>query len=71
MTADFVLCISSDGFELSLEPRKVYRIIPDSVAAGHALLRVIDETGEDYLYPESLFVPIAVPEEASAVFGAA
>jgi hypothetical protein len=59
----FVLCIRNEGCE-DLEPRKLYQVIPDEAAAEDGLLRVIDESGEDYLYPRDLFVPIELPRAA-------
>jgi hypothetical protein len=67
----YVLCLRNRGFAASLEVRKVYRLRPDPEAERHRLLRVIDETGEDYLYPEKLFVPIDIPREAIAVLSSA
>lgn len=67
----FVLCVSSGGYEASLAARKVYRVLPDEKAAPRGLLRVIDDSGEDYLFPASLFVPIEVPQEAETAFSAA
>lgn len=52
----FVVCVQSDAAE-DLEVRKVYRILPDEAASARGHLRVIDESGEDYLYPEVWFVP--------------
>ena len=69
--AQFLLCIRNDDNPASLEVRKVYRTIPDEVAAAHRLVRVIDESGEDYLYPGSYFVPIEVPGAAVNVFSPA
>ena len=66
----FVLCVKNRGFTASLEVRKVYRLRPDPEANAHGLIRVIDESGEDYLYPEKFFVLIDVPREAVAVFSA-
>jgi hypothetical protein len=57
-----VLCIKNDQCE-DLEPRKVYQVLPDAKAAKDGYLRVIDESGEDYLYPESYFVPLSLPIE--------
>lgn len=57
----FVLCLRTDGYDVSLEARKIYIALPDPHAAAHKQLRVIDESGEDYLFPASLFVPIEVP----------
>ena len=56
-----VLCLRNKGYEVSLERRKIYQVLPDQDAARHGQLRVIDESGEDYLYPEGFFVPITLP----------
>ena len=66
----YVLCINSGSYKASLEPRKVYRVIPDATAEAKGLLRVIDDSGEDYLFPARLFVPIEVPDKAEPVFAA-
>lgn len=58
----FVVCLKNKGYEVSLEPRKIYQVIPDSEAVKHRQLRVIDESGEDYLYPASYFSPIELPQ---------
>jgi hypothetical protein len=58
----FAICIRNDDYPASLEVRKVYQVIPDPAATGHHLLRIIDESGEDYLYPEDYFVPIELPQ---------
>jgi hypothetical protein len=63
----YVLCIDSGGYPESLEVRKVYAVLRDDRAAANDYLRVIDETGEDYLYPAKYFVPIQVPPEAAKV----
>ena len=57
-----VVCIANEGFEASLELRKLYESLPDADAAKLVQLRVIDESGEDYLYPAPLFVPVTLPE---------
>jgi hypothetical protein len=60
----FVLCIENKDCE-DLEKRKIYKIIPpEKSAAKDGYLRIIDESGEDYLYPESYFVSIQVPQKA-------
>ena len=59
----FALCIENKDCE-DLEKRKIYQILPDHKAAGEGYVRVIDESGEDYLYPESYFVLIRLPREA-------
>jgi hypothetical protein len=56
----YLLCIKNDGYRASLEPRKLYARIPDKQAENHDLVRVTDESGEDYLYPSSLFVPVSL-----------
>jgi len=56
------ICISNAGYEVSLEPRKVYEVLRDHDAARHGQLRVIDESGTDYLYPHSNFAEIVLPQ---------
>ncbi|HEV7376534.1 MAG TPA: hypothetical protein VGN95_17610 [Pyrinomonadaceae bacterium] len=58
----FVICIENDGCAASLELWKVYRVRPDKKASKHQLIRVVDESGEDYLYDKSYFVPIKLPQ---------
>ncbi len=58
--SSFVLCIRNDGAE-DLETRKVYQALPDPEAAGEGYARIIDESGEDYLYPADYFVPLRLP----------
>jgi hypothetical protein len=60
----FVVCIKNDGYAASLELRKVYQVVPDQAVAKLHQIRVIDESGEDYLYPENYFVVVQVPESA-------
>ena len=62
----FVVCFRNEGFEASLSVRKLYRSLPDDEANSHDLVRVIDDTGEDYLYPVDFFSPVEVSEEAAA-----
>ena len=62
--AHFVLCVRNKEYPASLELRKVYQLLPDDVASKHHQMRVIDESGEDYLYPEEYFVPIKLPPMA-------
>lgn len=57
----FAVCLKNKGYEASLEPRKIYEVLPDQQAERHRQLRVIDESGEDYLYPEEFFAPIELP----------
>lgn len=58
----FAVCINNTDYPASLELHKIYRVIPDEEAAKDGDLRVVDESGEDYLYPADLFVLIDVPE---------
>ena len=64
----FAICVSNAGVPASLELRKVYRLVSDPAAASEGLVRVVDESGEDYLYPDKFFVPIEVPKEAARAF---
>lgn len=57
----FLICVDNKGYTVSLEKRKVYLALPDASAFKHGQVRVIDESGEDYLYPKSLFLPINLP----------
>jgi hypothetical protein len=63
----FVLCVDNGGYPESLEVRKVYAVLPDKRAAANDYVRVIDETGEDYLYPAKYFVPIQLPPEVAKI----
>lgn len=58
----FVVCIGNDDCE-DLEIRKLYQVLPDEAAAEDGLLRIVDESGEDYLYPAHLFLKIELPLE--------
>ena len=60
-TRQLALCLRNKGYEVSLERRKIYQVLPDRDAAAHRQLRVIDESGEDYLYPATFFVLIKLP----------
>src|SRR6266508_1441737 len=59
----FAICVQNEGYPVSLELWKVYRIIPDKTAAEHHLVRVVDESGEDYLYDEHEPGPRGSPHE--------
>jgi hypothetical protein len=58
----FIVCLRNKGYEVSLERRKIYQVLPDPAAAKHKQIRVIDESGEDYLYPQNLFAPIELSQ---------
>ena len=59
---EFVVCINNSDYPASLELHKIYRVIADKEAEDEGDIRVIDESGEDYIYPSSYFVPIQVPQ---------
>jgi hypothetical protein len=59
----FAVCIRNDDYPASLEKRKIYEILPDTEAEKYHQLRIIDESGEDYLYPKDYFVPIKLPKD--------
>lgn len=61
-TKHFAICICNESYEVSLEKRKLYEVLDDSDAARHRQIRVIDESGEDYLYPQDYFIKIALPK---------
>lgn len=65
----FVICLHNDGC-VDLEVRKVYPVLPDAAAAKDGYLRVIDESGEDYLYPANYFVAVEVPIAARRLLSA-
>jgi hypothetical protein len=67
----FVVCIENEGFPTSLEKRKIYLSLPDPEAEKTGLVRVIDESGEDYLYPKALFSSIEVPPALGKALAAA
>jgi len=57
----YVVCIDNSDYPASLEQHKIYRVLPDDDAATDGDIRIIDESGEDYIYSESRFVPINLP----------
>jgi len=72
MPKQLVVCVSNEGYPASLERRKIYLALRDLAAEKHGLLRVVDESGEDYLYPKMLFRSIALPQAVKkAVLAAA
>jgi hypothetical protein len=64
--SNYVVCINNEGYEVSLEPRKIYRVLKDERARKSGQVRVIDESGEDYLFPAELFVSIKLPAAVAA-----
>jgi hypothetical protein len=63
----YVLCVRNEKYPASLERRKLYRRIPDSRSEQHGLIRVIDESGEDYLYPADFFTSIPIPKRVRRI----
>lgn len=63
----FALCIENKECE-DLEKRKIYRVLPDDEAKKEGFMRIIDESGDDYLYPESYFILVELPREAQDAF---
>lgn len=67
-----VVCIDNDGYAASLEKRKIYVALRDTAAEKYGLRRIVDESGEDYLYPKAFFRAIALPQSVrKAVLAAA
>ncbi|MGG6264960.1 hypothetical protein ACQ4M3_02695 [Leptolyngbya sp. AN03gr2] len=66
-TSRFAVCIKNDGYPASLELHKLYRIVPDDGAAKDGDIRIIDESGEDYLYPASYFLELDLPKTAKEI----
>jgi len=64
----YVVCISNRGYQASLVSRRIYQSMPDPEAAKRSLIRVVDETGEDYLYPSKMFVAIDIPQAVEKTF---
>ena len=64
----FAVCIRNDDHPASLEVRKIYEVLSDTDAAQHKLVRVVDESGQDYLCPEEIFIPIELPQAAKEIF---
>lgn len=63
----FVVCIKNDGCE-DLELRKIYQVLPDAKTAEDDYIRIIDESGEDYLYPAVYFYPVKLPQAVKETF---
>jgi hypothetical protein len=69
---DLVVCINNKGYPAALEKRKLYVLVRDPVAEKHGLLRIVDESGEDYLYPKTFFRSVTLPQSVrKAVLAAA
>ena len=66
----YALCLDNEGCRASLEVRKIYQVVPDAEAEREGLIRVIDNSGEDYLYEESSFVLLRLPREIEKLVAA-
>lgn len=64
------MCIDNEGYAVSLDVRKVYRVAPDAEAAAHGMIRIIDNSGEDYLFEADRFLPVSISGIAPAAFDA-
>jgi len=62
MTHHFIICADNKGYAASLEVRKLYEVLEDTHAEKCGQYRVVDESGEDYLYPKELFIPVHLPK---------
>ena len=71
LKTQFVVCVKNEGYAASLELRKIYQVVVDARAEEHGLIRVIDESGEDYLYPAEYFAAIELPRAVEKVFALA
>lgn len=65
----FVICVRNDGYRASLELRKLYPVLPDQFADEHDMIRVVDESGEDYLYPAEYFLHVDLPSSVEQKLG--
>jgi hypothetical protein len=68
MNAKYVMCIANGGNEVSLTLRRVYKVIPDDKGEKRKMIRISDDTGEDYLFSASCFVPVQIPATAETNF---
>ena len=64
----FAVCVKNDEYPAALELRKIYQVLQDSKSAKHQQIRVVDESGEDYLYPTDYFVLIEIPQAVESAF---
>lgn len=67
----YVVCVANQEYRASLVVRRIYQLVPDAKAEKRGLLRVIDESGEAYLYPKSLFVAVELPDALGRKFAIA
>lgn len=67
----YAVCIKNEGYEASLERRKIYQVVTDKQGAERGLIRIVDESGQSYLYPQSFFSPIKLPQPLLKAFARA
>lgn len=67
-TPQFAICVRNDDYLASLELRKAYQVLPDEEGRRRGLLRIIDESGEDYLFPEEFFMLVELPAGQTDAF---
>ena len=60
VTSRFVVCLVNRGYPASLVVRRLYPVVPDAVGEKHDMIRIVDESGEDYLYPKKMFAAVAL-----------
>lgn len=63
----YAICVKNDDYPASLELRKLYAVLEDAFADQHSMIRVVDESGEDYLYPQTYFVRVELPRAVERV----
>ena len=68
MSTRFVMCINNKAYPHDLTLHKVYKVIPDARGEKFGDVRIVDDSGEDYLFPAEYFVTVIVPQEAQATF---
>jgi len=65
-THRFAVCICNDDYPAALELHKIYRVLPDAQGERCGMIRIVDESGDDYLYPAELFRPLNLPDSLEA-----
>ncbi len=71
MKTKYLLCVRNDGYQASLEQRKLYERIPDKAAEARGLVRIADESGEDYVFPLENFIPVSLSQRAQKALSVA
>ena len=68
MNTKYVMCIDNKEYPIDLTLHKVYRVLPDEMGEKHGRVRIMDDSGEDYLFSAKYFVPVELPEAAERSF---